>query len=73
MMKQRSEKKGLRHSPGVALLFDGFSGFIKDIVVLAGTLAPLHTASSAILQQALGTHAAALALLTGLWGQTAVP
>lgn len=63
-----TEKK--RDSPGVALLHDAFSGGVKDVVVLAGTLVPLHTASPAVLQQALRTHAAAPALLTGLRGQT---
>lgn len=62
----------MRDSPGVALLGYGFSRGIKNIVVLAGTLAPLHTASSAVVQQAFGTHATALALLTGLRGQTAI-
>lgn len=72
-MERIREKKGrLGDSPGVALLDDAFSGGIKNIVVLAGTLVPLYTASSAVLQQALGTHAAALALLTGLRGQTTI-
>lgn len=60
------KKKG---SPGVAPLGDFLSRGIKDIVVLAGTLLPLHTASSAILQQAFRAHAARCAPLTGLRGQ----
>lgn len=69
-LKKQMMKKGLRDLPGVALLDDFFSGAIKNIVVLAGTLVPLHAASSAVLQQAFRTHTATLALLTGLWGQT---
>lgn len=65
----KKKKKWQRGSPGVALLGDFLSGGMKDIVVLAGTLLPLHTASSAVLQQALRTHAARLALLTGLRDQ----
>lgn len=58
--------------PGVALLHDFFSRAIKNIVVLAGTLVLLHAASFAVLQQAFRTHAAALALLTRLRGQTTI-